>query len=142
MLSEGNDVCIAAVGSMVCVAWEAAALLKEQGIEPTVINARFIKPLDSDTIVSAARRCGSLVTIEENSRRGGFGEAVRDALHEEGLGGLPQKLISLPDHFIEHGAQPIIRKEAGLSAEAIVEAVLKIAKPASKQRSEQPHKAV
>ena len=142
VLSEGNDVCIAAVGSMVCVAWEAAALLKEQGIEPTVINARFIKPLDSDTIVSAARRCGSLVTIEENSRRGGFGEAVRDALHEEGLGGLPQKLISLPDHFIEHGAQPIIRKEAGLSAEAIVEAVLKIAKPASKQRSEQPHKAV
>lgn len=124
VLSEGSDVCIAAVGSMVSVAWEAASLLKVQGLEATVINARFIKPLDSETIVAAAKRCGALITIEENSRRGGFGEAVRDALHEAGLGGLPQTLISLPDQFIEHGAQPIIRKEAGLSAEAIFESAL------------------
>lgn len=122
VLSEGGDVCIAAIGSMVSVAWEAAALLRERGVEATVINARFIKPLDAETIVGAAKRCGTLITIEENARRGGFGEAVRDALHDAGLGGLPHTLIALPDHFIEHGAQPIIRAESGLSAEAIVEA--------------------
>lgn len=121
---------------MVSVAWEASEILRGKGIEATVINARFAKPIDSETIIAAAKRCGAIITIEENSRRGGFGEAVRDALHEHGLGGLPQSLIALPDHFIEHGAQPIIRKEAGLGAEELADKALAMTAGASKRRSE------
>lgn len=123
ILREGSDVAILAVGSMVSDAWAAASILAEEGIQARVVNARWIKPLDADAVVSAATDCKRIVTIEENVRRGGYGEAVRDALHEAGLGATPHVLMALPDAFIEHGAQPIIRREAGLSAEAIVESV-------------------
>jgi len=122
VLQEGSDLVIAAAGSMVSVAWEAAKLLSEEGIEACVINARFLKPLDSDTILSRAGKAGRLITIEENAKRGGFGEAVRDALHDAGLAAkIEHRIMALPDVFVEHGAQPIIRAEYGLSAELLVQ---------------------
>ena len=121
-----NDMLIVAIGSMVSVAWEASGKLAEQGIRATVVNARFIKPLDADTICSLAREAKHVVTIEENVKRGGFGEAVRDALQEQRVEDVKLEILSLPNHFVEHGAQPIIRSESGLSADAIVDAALKM----------------
>lgn len=115
ILCEGKDVAIAAVGSMVSVAWEAAQTLREEGIEVGVINARFLKPIDSEAILSLAEQTGRLITIEENVQRGGFGEAVRDVIQAAGLEGkIKHKIISLPDAFVEHGTQSVIRSEAGL----------------------------
>jgi len=124
VLQEGEGVVIAAIGSMVSVAWEAAKKLEAQGIRPCVINARFIKPLDAETIVDRATKAGRIVTIEENVQRGGFGEAVRDALHDAGVAtSVEHQIVALPDAFVEHGTQPIIRAEAGLSADLLVSRV-------------------
>lgn len=129
VLQEGDDIVIAAIGSMVSVAWEAAKKLEEQGIRPCVINARFIKPLDAETIVDRARKAGRIVTIEENVQRGGFGEVVRDAIHDAGVATkVEHVIVALPDAFVEHGAQPIIREEAGLSADTLVSRVLSMVK--------------
>jgi 1-deoxy-D-xylulose-5-phosphate synthase len=124
ILCDGKDATIAAIGSMVSVAWEAAQLLKKDGIEVGVVNARFIKPIDSETILSLASATGRLVTVEENVQRGGFGEAVRDAIVGAGSASkISHRIVSLPDEFVEHGAQPIIRSECGLCAEAVAGAV-------------------
>ena len=123
VLREGTDICLCAVGTMVSAAWEAASLLSAQGIEASVINARFIKPLDAETIASYAASCGKLITIEESVRTGGFGQQTRDALIERGVN-VPHVLMALPDHFVEHGAQPLIRKDCGLDAAGIVEQTL------------------
>ncbi len=133
VLSEGDDLAIFAVGSMVGPAWEAAATLQEHGIEATVVNARFLKPLDVDTFERLARRCGRVVTIEENVRTGGFGQQLRDALADRGLGGMPFEIMALPDAFVEHGAQPLIRRDVGLDAQGLVEAVLGRKKVATKE---------
>jgi len=120
-----NEVILCAIGSMVSVAWEASAKLAEQGIKATVINARFIKPLDAETICGQVKRAGRVITLEENVRRGGFGEAVRDALHEGGVD-TQIEMITLPDLFVEHGTQPIIRAESGLSSDSVVETAVKM----------------
>ncbi|HJP82970.1 MAG TPA: 1-deoxy-D-xylulose-5-phosphate synthase [Fimbriimonadaceae bacterium] len=121
ILREGKDLTIAAVGSMVSVAWEAAQMLAQQGIEAGVINARFLKPLDADAILDRASATGHLITIEENVQRGGFGEAVRDAVANAGLQAkIEMKIIALPDAFVEHGSQPIIRTECRLCADSVV----------------------
>ena len=133
ILCKGKDATIAAVGSMVSVAWEASQRLKEQGYEVGVVNARFIKPIDADTILGQAETTRTLITVEENVQRGGFGEAVRDALNDAGLQAMVRhQILALPDAFVEHGSQPIIRSESGLSADAVVETVTRLV--GSKQR--------
>ena len=127
VLREGKDLTIAAVGSMVGEGWEAARLLAERGIDATVINVRWLKPLDVDTVALHALRTGKLVTVEENVRIGGYGQQIRDALLDRGIT-VPFTLLALPDRFVEHGAQPLIRREVGLDALGIVEAVLMAAR--------------
>jgi len=124
--SNSAQVALVAAGSMVSVAYGAAEKLAANGIEAGVVNARFLKPIDGDTICRVAEECGCIVTIEENVRRGGFGEAVRDELHERGLGHLRHKIMALPDRFIEHGSQPLIRAECGLDDDSVVEIVQKL----------------
>jgi 1-deoxy-D-xylulose-5-phosphate synthase len=118
-----RHVTIAAVGSMVSVAWEAATLLEQEGVEATIINARFLKPIDSETIIEHAQRTQNLITIEENVRIGGFGQQVRDALVEADVQ-IPHVILSLPDEFVEHGSQPLIRADCGLSSENLVRVAL------------------
>jgi 1-deoxy-D-xylulose-5-phosphate synthase len=122
-LMEGDDVAILAVGSMVSPAYEAAEALLKKGIHTTVVNMRFVKPLDKEAVLAAAQRTRRLVTIEENVRSGGFGQAVRDLLHENGLGAVAHELLAIPDEFIEHGSQAILRQQCGLDAENIQKAV-------------------
>lgn len=123
---RSKEVLIVATGSMVVDAWRAAEMLVAEGLRPIVVNARFIKPFDIETIAELATQTGNLITVEESVRTGGFGQQVRDALYERGLGAIRQEILSLPDAFVEHGAQPIIRAEAGLSPESIANAARRV----------------
>lgn len=120
VLRHGDDLTISAIGLMVSVAFAVAEKLAPEGISVEVINARFLKPLDAETLIESVSRTGRLITIEENVRSGGFGEACRHAIGDAELTSVRHRLISLPDSFIEHGSQSIIRAEAGLSEEAVL----------------------
>jgi len=132
VLRAGTDVTIAAIGSMVSVAYAAAQSLTKLGVSAEVINARFLKPLDTETIVQSVTKTRRLVTVEENSRSGGFGEACRSALHNAGLGRLGQELMTLPDNFVEHGTQSILRDSVGLTADSVTEVVRKLVQSPTK----------
>ena len=122
LLMEGGDVSIIAIGSTVYPALEAAAILKGKGIGASVINARFVKPLDRELIIGEARRTGHLITVEENALQGGFGSAVLELLEEERITGVNIKRIGIPDRFIEQGSQSQLRKDLGLDGTGIAAA--------------------
>jgi 1-deoxy-D-xylulose-5-phosphate synthase len=122
-LTAGKDVAIIAIGSTVFPSLEAAAMLEKQGVKATVVNARFVKPLDTELILSVAKECGALVTVEENALQGGFGSAVLELLSDEKIAGLKVKRIGIPDRFIEHGTQAELRKMLGLDADGIARSV-------------------
>ncbi|HWD41634.1 MAG TPA: 1-deoxy-D-xylulose-5-phosphate synthase [Fimbriimonas sp.] len=121
---EAPKFVLCAIGSMVSVAWEAAQRLEAMGVETDVLNARFAKPIDEAAILQAARHSMGVVTIEENVVPGGFGERVRECLAKNELGHVPVKTMGIPDAFIEHGAQPILRDEVGLNPAGVVQSVL------------------
>jgi len=122
-LTAGKDVAIIAIGSTVYPALAAATLLAKEGIATTVVNARFVKPLDRELILSVANECGNIVTVEENALQGGFGSAILELLSDEKVTGLRIKRIGIPDRFIEHGTQNELRQILGLDAEGIAAAV-------------------
>ncbi|MRR06073.1 MAG: 1-deoxy-D-xylulose-5-phosphate synthase [Deltaproteobacteria bacterium] len=122
ILTEGSDLAIIAIGSTVYPALAAAQLLAKQGITATVMNARFVKPLDSEMILQAARSTGALLTVEENALAGGFGSSVLELLEAHEVTGIKIKRIGIPDHFIEHGSQAQLRKDLGLDADGIAAA--------------------
>lgn len=115
VLREGKDVTLVAVGSMVGVAWEVAERLANEGIAAAVINARFAKPIDFETIEASVRQTGRMVTLEENVRNGGFGQQVVDRLGA----GIAYEIVALPDAFVEHGSQGVLRTDTGLDAESV-----------------------
>jgi len=119
LLEQGRDLVIVAIGSTVYPSLEAAGLLMESGIKASVINARFVKPLDSELILGEALRTGNVVTVEENALMGGFGSAVLELLEQERVTGVRIKRIGIPDRYIEHGSQSQLRKDLGLDAEGI-----------------------
>ncbi len=123
LLEEGEDLVIVAIGSTVYPSLEAAMLLRERGIRASVINARFVKPLDRDLIVGEALRTGNLVSVEENALMGGFGSAILELLEQERITGIRVKRLGIPDRFIEHGSHARLRKDLGLDAEGIAAAV-------------------
>ncbi|HEX9024076.1 MAG TPA: 1-deoxy-D-xylulose-5-phosphate synthase, partial [Geobacteraceae bacterium] len=122
LLAQGSDVTIAAIGVTVQPALEAAGLLKERGISASVINARFVKPLDRELILAEAGRTGCLLTVEENTLQGGFGSAVLELLEEEGITHVRVRRLGIPDRYIEHGSQAQLRRDLGLDAEGIAAA--------------------
>jgi 1-deoxy-D-xylulose-5-phosphate synthase len=118
VVREGSDVALVALGTMVGVALAAARLLELEGIQATVVNARFAKPLDEETLLGLAARLGHLVTIEEGSLAGGFGSAVLELLSDQGVEARVRR-AGVPDHFIEHGTRAECLAAAGLTAETI-----------------------
>ncbi|MFH1169650.1 MAG: 1-deoxy-D-xylulose-5-phosphate synthase [Chloroflexota bacterium] len=126
VLTYGNDVAILAIGVTVAPALEAARELASSGIEATVVNARFVKPLDSELILDLARRTRHLVTVEENALSGGFGSGVLRLLQDAGIYDVPVKNIGIPDEFVEQGTQAILRAKYGLDAEGIARQVLEM----------------
>lgn len=113
VLAGGKEVALIAVGRMVSAALGAADLLREKGISPTVIDARFIKPLDSELILAVAGTHRLLVTLEENALLGGFGSAVVELLADRGAA-VPTLRLGLPDRFVAHGTPDELLTGVGL----------------------------
>ena len=103
IVREGEDVLVIAVGNRVYPALEAAQTLADSGVSATVINARFVKPLDTETILPLAEDIGKVITVEDGVVMGGFGSAVLEALAAEGLTNVQVTNLGIPDEFIEHG---------------------------------------
>jgi 1-deoxy-D-xylulose-5-phosphate synthase len=127
-LREGEDGAILAVGAMVYPALDAAEILAKEGISLTVVNARFIKPLDRELILSLAAATGRLITIEENALQGGFGTAVLELLETEGVYDTAVTRLGYPDRYIEQGEQPELRAIHGLDPEGIATNIRKLFK--------------
>ena len=126
VLKKGGDVLILAIGTSVSEALSAHSTLMEQGISATVVNCRFVKPIDSDLIVSLAREIPRIITVEENVRQGGFGSAVLECLSEQRITGFLLECIGIPDTFVEHGSQSLLRTKYGIDAPAIVNAAKRL----------------
>ncbi len=103
ILREGEDVLVIAIGNRVYPALEAAQTLADSGISATVINARFVKPLDTETILPLAESIGKVITVEDGVVMGGFGSAVLEALAAADVTNVQVTNLGIPDEFIEHG---------------------------------------
>jgi 1-deoxy-D-xylulose-5-phosphate synthase len=122
VLSWGADGMIVACGALVPACVEAAAALRDDGLEVGVINARFVKPLDAQTILRAIDECGFVVTVEEAALMGGFGSAVLEAASDAGLDTSRVRRLGIPDQFIEHGERGELLADLGLDATGIAAA--------------------
>lgn len=124
VLRKGKDAAIIAYGSMVSAAAQAAETLAAAGIQATVVNARFVKPLDEKLIEELAREHELIVTVEEAYLAGGFGSAVMEFLEEKDLlKGLSVIRMGVPDEIVTHGDPKVLLAEYGLNAEGIAEKV-------------------
>lgn len=126
VLKKGDDVLIFAIGRSVNEALSAHSMLKEHNISATVVNCRFVKPLDAELIGSLSRKIPRIITIEENVRQGGFGSAVLECLADQEITGFRLKCIGIPDTFVEHGAQEFLRSKYCVDASAIFNAAKKL----------------
>ena len=125
ILQKGVDVAILAVGSMVGMVFDVKNKINQNlGFSPTLVNARFIKPFDSDLLIELCASHKTLLTIEEGVLSGGFGSAVSTFLHENNF---TNKLIRLgiPDNFVEHGTRKELLEDLGLTSDNII-SLLKI----------------
>lgn len=121
VLQEGDKVTLLALGSMVHIAEQAAERLQaELGITPTVINARFVKPLDADTILQYAGQDTLLVTLEEQAVTGGFGSAVLELYNQHGIDARNVLTIGIADSFVQHGNTARLKEMQGLDVESVV----------------------
>ena len=119
---EEEDICLLAVGSMVRVAEQVRRELKERGYSCSLINARFVKPIDEETVMEARAVHKLLVTMEENVASGGYGEKVREFLDRTGGGRLLS--ITVPDEYVEHGNVELLKQEIGMDADSVVKRVI------------------
>jgi 1-deoxy-D-xylulose-5-phosphate synthase len=122
-LRAGGDVTILALGTMVAPSLAAAEALAAQGVNATVVNARFVAPLDRAMITGLAQSTGRIVTVEENVTAGGFGGAVGEMLAEEGVT-VPLCHIGVPNEFVLHGKRDELLAQVGLDAPGIAARVL------------------
>ncbi|HEX4825228.1 MAG TPA: 1-deoxy-D-xylulose-5-phosphate synthase [Candidatus Polarisedimenticolaceae bacterium] len=123
VLAEGRDLSLLAVGAMVETAKAAREALAVAGIDAGLVNCRFVKPVDRALLRSFRASSPLLVTIEENSVRGGFADAVTEALLEDGGALGPILALGLPDAFVTHGSRGELLAEVGLDAEGIASRV-------------------
>lgn len=115
---EEEEVALLAVGSMVQTAEAVRDILKEEGHACSLVNVRFVKPLDEDMVKKAAAGHRLLVTMEENVASGGFGERVQSFLNENALAVQPLS-ITIPDAYVEHGSVELLKKELLIDAESV-----------------------
>ena len=124
ILRTGDDVLLLGYGTQVHPAMQVAEILSEHGVEATVINARFVKPLDTELIVPLAKRIGKVVTLEEGCIRGGFGTAVMEALQEHDVV-VPVKCLGVPDILVDHAKPDESKADLGLTSPQMAETILK-----------------
>lgn len=123
VLREGGDVAIIACGIMVYEALRARGMLERKGISATVIDMHTIKPLDEETLLGAAMKCGAVVTAENHNAVGGLGSAVAEALSEKRP--VPLERVAVFESFGEVGTQDYLQKRFHLTAEDIAEKAVK-----------------
>jgi 1-deoxy-D-xylulose-5-phosphate synthase len=126
LLRSGNDLAIVAIGHTVLPALRAAEDLAPLGIDATVVNARFVKPLDKDLLRRVLRHVPNLITVEDHAIAGGFGSAILEFLAEEGMAGVSVRRLGVPDRFVPHGTQDELRKMCGFDRESITQAALQM----------------
>lgn len=119
VLRDGNDGAILSFGPMLKVAMEAAKSLQSEGIQISVINARFIKPLDTELLKKFAAHKMPILTLEESVLAGGFGSSVLEFYSECGIHDQTVELMGIPDRFVEHGSVKELLKELGLTSERV-----------------------
>ena len=124
ILFEEGGVLLLAVGSMVRTAIKVRETLKERGLECSVANARFVRPLDTEFLREAAGKYSLVVTMEENVHSGGFGEHVAAWYAEQALS-VPLLQIAIPDTFVTHGSPQELSRLTGIDAESVVSKILK-----------------
>ena len=131
VLSWGSDGCLVACGALLprCVA--AAEQLRVEGLDVGVINARFLKPLDTETILKAVRECGFVITIEEAALAGGFGSAVLEAAADANIDASRVRRLGIPDSFVEHGERDELLADLGMDVAGIVAKARELTMPAS-----------
>jgi len=123
ILREGQDVLIIAIGTTVYPSLRAAERLAEAGIQAAVINSRFLKPLDAELLCDWAKKTGKVLTVEENVLQGGFGSAVLELFQERGLFPVQVRRLGIPDTFVEHGPQALLREKYGIDENGIIKGV-------------------
>jgi 1-deoxy-D-xylulose-5-phosphate synthase len=123
ILRQGDDLLIIGYGTMVYPGMQAAEILSEHGIEATVINARFVKPLDTDLILPLAQQIGRVVTLEEGCIMGGFGSAVAESLLDANVL-VPVKRLGIPDILVDHATPDESKAQLGLTSEQIADSIL------------------
>jgi 1-deoxy-D-xylulose-5-phosphate synthase len=133
VLMEGADIAVLAIGSTVLPAFSAAERLKQEGINATVVNMRFVKPLDARLLLRIASSVSRVITVEDNAVQGGFGSAVMECLNketqeEEGLDMPEIRMLGVPDEFVEQGSQAEMRKKYNIDEEGIYCSVLSMLK--------------
>ena len=123
ILYEEEDIALLAVGSMVKTAEAVRHRLKEIGYSCTLVNARFVKPIDTDVVKTLAKDHRLIVTLEENVRSGGYGEKVRDYVQEQEIP-VHVLTIALPDEYVEHGNVTLLYEEVGIDAESVTKRII------------------
>ncbi|MDO4530901.1 MAG: 1-deoxy-D-xylulose-5-phosphate synthase [Bacillota bacterium] len=123
-IEAGEGIAILAEGHMLQAAAEAAKLLRADGHRPMLVNMRFIKPLDGELLLEAAKKCAYIVTVEDNVKMGGFGSKVMEFYGEKGIQA-DVLCLGFPDRYIEQGSQAELLARYGLDAAGIYESVKK-----------------
>lgn len=122
-LYEEEDIVLFAVGSMVKTAVEVRQELKQRGYACSLVNARFVKPIDEELVLEAGKNHKLLVTMEENVESGGYGERVRTFLDSAGLT-CRQLAVAIPDAYVEHGNVDMLREELGMDSASLVKRIM------------------
>jgi 1-deoxy-D-xylulose-5-phosphate synthase len=136
ILRDGGEIAILAYGSMVHPSLAAAENLSRDGIEATVVNARFVKPLDAELILALARSRRLLITVEEAYISGGFGSAVLELLEENGLQDKVHVVrMGIPDRLVTHGDPKLLLAKYGLDADGIYTRVKETVEVLDERRS-------
>jgi 1-deoxy-D-xylulose-5-phosphate synthase len=133
VLRQGDDLLLLGYGSMVYPALQTAEILSEHGIKATVVNARFVKPLDTSLILPLARQIGKVVTLEEGCLMGGFGSAVAEALLDADIN-VPVFRLGVPDQLVDHASPDESKADLGLTPSQMAEAILQRFSPATAPR--------
>ena len=128
IVKDGEEIAIIALGNMVYPALSASERLDKDGVSVTVVNARFVKPMDRNLLISIASRIKRIITVEENTLTGGFGSAVLEFMNDAEIPHVKVRRLGLPDEFICQGHHDELRKKYGLDEEGIYQSALSLLK--------------
>jgi 1-deoxy-D-xylulose-5-phosphate synthase len=126
ILERGQEILLLGLGSGALLAQRTAALLSERGLRPTVVNARFLKPLDEELLLRMAPEHALVCTFEEGTTCGGFGSAVLELLHARLAEVPPVRIFGIPDRFVEHGSSDELLADVGLQPGTIAQEILEM----------------